>query len=447
MANSTLIFLGFGFLLLLLTFGVPVVVSLGLTSVSGVVLLTGNLDIGLSILGTTVFESLRDYLFAVIPLFILMGEFVARSGAALDLYTSINRVMRRVPGRLAVATVLGNAVFGAIIGVSVAAAAAFSRIAYPAMCRAGYHKTMSLGCIAGSSSLGMLIPPSILMIVWGVLTQESIGKLFLAGVVPGLVLATMYVLFCIGYAIVKPEVFGRKRKAGDTSTGAHEAEEELPKLSWEELVGTGGSLILIGLVLGGIWAGLFTPTEGAGVGAIFALVLALVKGMRWNGFLEVIRETGKAAAPLMCLLIFAQMYSRLLALSGIGASLQGFVTGLDVSPGMVILAMCFVWFVLGMFIDSVSNILLTVPIFVPISVSLGIDPIAFAMLGIVAIEAGIITPPFGLVVFTVKGCINDPDVSLGQIFRGSIPYWVMLLLLAGMIYFIPAIATFLPAMF
>lgn len=439
-----LVLIGLALLVALLALGVPVVVALGLTSAIGVGLLTGSTDVALSILGSTVFEALRDYVYAVIPLFILMGEFVARSGAAQDLYTSINRLMRKVPGRLAVATVLGNAVFGAIVGVSVASAAAFSRIAYPAMCKAGYDKKVSLGCIAGSASLGMLIPPSILMIVWGVLTQESISKLFLAGVVPGIVLAALYSVYCIVSAILRPRAFGRER----TPSGAaitRESEPEFPPMSRGEWIGTGGCLLLIGLVLGGIWSGVFTPTEGAGVGAVLALVLAMAKGLRWSGFLEVIRHTGKAAAPIMCLLIFAQMYSRLLALSGVGAAVQAFVGGLNVSPGMILLTMVLVWFVLGMFIDSVSIILLTVPIFGPIAASVGMDPIAFALIGILAIEAGIVTPPFGLVVFTVKGCINDPEVSLGQIFRGVTPYWLMLLLLAGMVYLMPALATFLPA--
>ncbi|MFM7241711.1 MAG: TRAP transporter large permease [Opitutia bacterium] len=442
MVNS-LVLGGLAMLVVLLVFGVPVVVALGLTSAVGVGLLSGSSDVALSILGSTVFEALRDYVFAVIPLFILMGEFVARSGAALDLYTSMNRIMRRVPGRLAVATVLGNAVFGAIVGVSVASAAAFSRIAYPAMCKAGYDKKISLGCIAGSASLGMLIPPSILMIVWGVLTQESISKLFLAGMVPGIALAGMYALYCIGLAILRPEAFGRGR-AGTKGSQPRPEEDEFPPMSRDEWIGTGGCLLLIGLVLGGIWSGLFTPTEGAGVGAVLALVLAMAKGLRWAGFLEVIRHTGKAAAPIMCLLIFAQMYSRLLALSGVGGAVQSFVGGLDVAPGLILLAMVLVWFVLGMFIDSVSIILLTVPIFAPIAISLGIDSIAFALIGILAIEAGILTPPFGLVVYTVKGCIDDPAISLGQIFRGSAPYWVMLLLLACFVYFFPGLATFLP---
>lgn len=443
MADSALVYVGLGLMLTLLTLGVPIVVSLGLSSLVGVALLTKSTDIALSILSTTSFEALRDYLFAVIPLFILMGEFVARSGAALDLYTSINRVMRRVPGRLAVATVLGNAVFGAIVGVSVASAAAFSRIAYPAMSKAGYSKTVSLGCIAGSASLGMLIPPSVLMIVWGVLTQESISKLFLAGVIPGIVLSIMYALFCIGYAMWKPEAFGGKLRG---SAGAH-GDEDIPPVTTSEMIGTVGCLGMIALVLGGIWTGLFTPTEGAGVGALLALVLAIVKGVRWDGFVAVIKHTGKAAAPIMCLLIFAQMYSRLLAMSGVGATVQSFVGGLTVEPGLIILAMVLVWFVLGMFIDSVSIILLTVPIFVPIATALGMQPIAFAIIGIVVIEVGIITPPFGLVVFTVKGCVKDPDVTLGDIFKGALPYWVMLLVLAGMVYLVPSMATFLPSSF
>lgn len=427
-------------LVVLLALGIPIVVALGLLSAGGVAYVTGNFDTALSILSTTSYEALRDYVFAVIPLFILMGEFVARSGAASDLYNSINRLMIRVPGRLAVATVLGNAVFAAVVGVSVASAAAFSRIAYPAMCREGYDKTISLGCIAGSSSLGMLIPPSVLMIVWGVLTQLSIGKLFIAGFIPGITLAAMYAIFCVCYALICPHLFGDGKSAK-----AQKAGYKPPPLTTSELIGTFGCLVLIALVLGGIWLGWFTPTEGAGIGALLALGLALAKGMRWHGILEVISETGRTSAPILFLLIFAQMYSRLLALGGVGGVIQSFILGTGLPPGMIVATMIMVWFVLGMFIDSVSTILLTVPIFAPIASAIGIDPIAYAIIGILAIEAGIITPPFGLAVFTVKACINDRDVRLGQIFWGATPYWVMLLLLAWAIYVWPSLATWLPS--
>ncbi len=427
-------------LIAMLALGFPIAIALGLLSFGGVAYVTGNFDTALSILSTTSYEALRDYIFAVIPLFILMGEFVARSGAASDLYNSINRAMTRVPGRLAVATVLGNAVFAAVVGVSVASAAAFSRIAYPAMCREGYDKTISLGCIAGSSALGMLIPPSVLMIVWGVLTELSIGKLFMAGFVPGFALAGMYALFCVCYALFCPDLFGGREASLAKKTGY-----KPPPLTASELVGTFGCLALIVLVLGGIWLGWFTPTEGAGMGALLALVLAMAKGMRWHGILEVISETGRTSAPILFLLIFAQMYSRLLAIGGVGGVIKSFIFGTGLSPAMIVAAMVLVWFILGMFIDSVSIILLTVPIFAPIASTIGIDPIAYAIIGILSIEAGIITPPFGLAVFTVKACINDPDVRLGQIFLGAMPYWVMLLVLAGAIYIWPGLATWLPS--
>lgn len=427
----------FGALLLAIGAGIPIVISLGAISFAGVAFLTGSVDTALSILSSTTYEALRDYVFAVIPLFVLMGEFVARSGAAADLYHSMNRMLRWVPGRLAVATVLGNAVFAAVVGVSVASAAAFSRIAYPAMCRHGYDKTVSLGCIAGSASLGMLIPPSVLMIVWGVITQVSIGKLFIAGVLPGLALAAFYALYCIAGALLRPAAFG----------GAGRDTEETPALRAGELVGTLGSMVLIVLVLGGIWFGWFTPTEAAGIGALLALALAVIKGMRWQGILASISEAGRTSAPILFLLIFAQMYSRLLAMGGIGSAIQEFVAGLGVSAGVVIAAMVLIWFVLGMFIDSVSIILLTAPIFAPLALTLGLDGIAFAILGILAIEAGIMTPPFGLIVFTVKACIDDRDVSIGRIFRGTVPYWVMLIFMSAVIYFWPGLATWLPSMY
>ncbi len=198
-------------------------------------------------------------------------------------------------------------------------------------------------------------------------------------------------------------------------------------------------------MLGGIWGGLFTPTEAAGIGALGALVLALVKGQRWRDIVDAISETGRTSAPLLFLLVCAQMYSRLLAMGGIVGAIQEFVGGLGLTPLVVVAMMTLVWFVLGMFIDSVSIILLTVPIFAPIAVKLGIDPIAFAIMGILAIEAGILTPPFGLAVYTVRACVPDKDVSLGDIFRGSTAYWVFLVLMVFIIYAFPDIATWLPA--
>ena len=430
-------------LILMIAAGFHINVALATASVVGVGILAGKTSVALSILSSTSYEVLRDYVFAVIPMFILMGELIARSGAAKDLFVVVNRLLVRVPGRLAVATVIGNAVFAAVVGVSIASAATFSRIAYPQMVALRYDKTVALGCIAGSSSLGMLIPPSVLMIVWGVLTELSIGKLFLAGFLPGLLLAGLYATYCIVLAVLKPELFGEGRRAID-GLKVRAAVDETP-IDANVIVGTAGTVLLIIVVLGGIWTGVFTPTEASGIGALIALVLALVKGLRWRDVVDAISETGRTSAPLLFLLICAQMYSRLLAMGGVVNSMQEFILGLGLTPLAIIACMVAVWFVLGMFIDSVSIILLTVPIFSPVATKLGIDPIAFAIMGILAIEAGILTPPFGLAVYTVKACVPDRDVTLNQIFRGSIPYWVFLVGEVFVIYFFPVIATYLPS--
>lgn len=428
-------------LIILILLSVPVVIALGLSSFFGVVYLTGNWSIAGSLLANTTYESVRDYVFAVIPLFVLMGEFISKSGAASDVYSIINKSLKRLPGRLALATVAGNAVFGAVTGVSIASAAAFSRIAYPQMVRLGYDKSVALGSIAGSASLGMLIPPSILMIVWGVISEQSIGKLFVAGVIPGILLTLMFFIFIISYAWLRPNLFGASKAGVDSSN----PEDINGAATREEVLGAIGVAVLIFTVLGGIWFGLFTPTEAAGVGVLLSLVLAVLKGVRFKGLREAILETGRISAPLLFLLITAQMYTRLLALGGIIDSIQEMLLGLADSPFLILSLMVVVWFVLGMFIDSVSIILLTVPIFAPLAITIGYDPIAFAIIGIVAIEAGLLTPPLGLCVYTVKSCIVDPEATLSKIFWGSVPYWFILLLLVALIATFPGIATWLPS--
>ena len=336
---------------------------------------------------------------------------------------------------MSLATVFGNAVFGAVTGVSIASAAAFSRIAYPEMVAQNYNKAVALGSIAGSASLGMLIPPSILLIVWGVIAEISIGKLFVAGVIPGILLALMFGVFIVVFAILKPKLFGESQQL----------QEIKHKSSKSELIGSIGVVALIFLVLGGIWFGVFTPTESAGMGALFALILALLKKTSWKDIASAVLETGKISAPILFLLIAAQMYARLLAMGGISEVVQNFFTFFGNDFYTILIIMVVTWFVLGMFIDSVSIILLTVPLFTPIAGTLGYDPIAFAIIGIVAIEAGLLTPPLGLCVYTVKGSISDPEATLGKIFLGSIPYWIILIILVFLVAFFPELATWLPS--
>ena len=439
-------------LIVMVMLGVHIAVALGMASALGVYLVTGNFAVVERMLASTAYEALRDYVFAVIPLFMLMGEFIARSGAVTDIYRGINRGLRRIPGRLALATVLGNALFSLVTGVSIASAAAFSRVSYPEMKRHGYQRAFALGSIAGSSCLGMLIPPSVLMIVWGILTEKSIGALFLAGVVPGLMVAGLFCLYILGAAILKPELVGAGRgPAAGTAAGSAmaaqqsppaEASEPVDRLSlWTSILGI---VLVVVTVLGGIWFGFFTPTEGAGAGAFIALVLAVVKGLRFRGIIDCVLAVGRTSAPILILLVMASLYSRTLAMTGVTNAIQDAFLGAGLTPALILLIMIGIWFVLGMFIDSISIMLLTVIIFEPIAVSVGFDSIAFAVIGVLAIEAGLLTPPFGILVYTVKSAIDDKDISIWSIFWSSTPYWVVLLVAVVLVALFPGIATFLP---
>ena len=444
-------------LLLILVFsGIHVAIALGVTSAVGIFMVTGRETVVLALIQNTFYDAIRDYIFAVIPLFMLMGEFIGRSGATTDLYVGLQKTFRRIPGRLALATLFGNAVFSFVTGVSIASAATFTRIAYPEMKRHGYNKSFALGSIAGSGCLGMLIPPSVLMIVWGILTEQSIGQLFLAGVLPGFILVSFFAVYILGAAILKPELVGegevvRPQPAGaevtpDSTLAVSEDTDDIDSTSmWISGLGLLG---LIVTVLGGIWAGWFTPTEAAGIGALFALSLGIIKGMRWPDIYEGILAVGRTAAPLLILLIAAQLYSRTLTMTGVVTAIQSFFADAGLDPWQIITVMVLVWFILGMIVDSVSIMLLTVPIFAPIAAAIGMDPLAYALIGILAIEAGILTPPFGLLVYTVKASIPDQgdgdNVTLMDIFKGSTPYWILLLALIILLYNFPGIVTILP---
>ncbi len=438
---SLIIFLLLGLVLL----GFHVAVALGVTSAIGIYMVTGKLRIVEATLASTAAEAMRDFTFAVIPLFMLMGEFIGKSGAISDIYVAINKGLKRIPARLAIATVLGNTVFSFVTGVSIASAAAFSRIAYPEMKAHRYDRGFSLGAIAGSSCLGMLIPPSVLMIVWGILTEQSIGRLFLAGVLPGILLATLFILYIVGVAIFRPEMVGEGKRhvdPGELDPTLDSTRAKLPPIQFAtSMVGVIG---IVAAVLGGIWFGVFTPTEGAGAGAALALILALLKGMNWRGFIDAIYSVGKTAAPILILLLAAALYSRTLAMTGVTNAIRSFFVESGLDPFMVLTIIILVWFVLGMIIDSISIMLLTVPIVEPVALAFGFDQLSFAIVGIIAIEAGLLTPPFGLLVYTVKAAIQDPEVGVQRIFLSSIPYWGIMLFAVLMIIAFPQIANLLP---
>jgi C4-dicarboxylate transporter DctM subunit len=438
-------------LVVLVAIGVHIAIALGMTSALGIFLVTGADAYAFktvqSMLAATAYEAIRAYVFAVIPLFMLMGEFIGKSGTVTDVYRGINRLLHKIPGRLAIATVVGNALFSFVTGVSIASAAAFSRIAYPEMKRYGYHKGFALGAVAGSSCLGMLIPPSVLMIVWGILTEQSIGQLFAAGVIPGLLLASLFIIYVFVFALLRPAAVGigpdpdAARTIGADGTAG---EDDVTTLQF--LISLAGIVIVIVAVLGGIWFGIFTPTEGARAGALIGLALGIIKGMRLRDIIDSILSVGRTSAPILLLLVTASLYSRTLAMTGLANAIEGLFLGSGMDPWMILTVMVLIWFALGMIIDSISIMLLTAAIFAPIAVKMGYDPIAFAIIGIIAIEAGLLTPPFGLLVYTVKSAIQqiDPDISVMTIFKSSTPYWIIMLI--GMILIInfPEIATYLP---
>ena len=448
MMGPEVIFYSLAILLALILAGVQIGIALGVASVIGVYLAYGDFQIALSILGSTAHDAIRSHALAVIPLFMLMGEIISRSGAAADLYRLCDRALGRLPGRLAAATVLGNAAFAAVSGVAIASAATFSRIAYPEMRRSGYAKSYALGVIAGSGSLGMLIPPSVLLIVWAILTEGSVGALFVAGVIPGLLLGLAFVFYCALKAVASPGVAPAVAPVTEPAGSRETDKGDRPDAAdlGRQLVSALGIVGLVVLVLGGIWTGVFTPTEAAGFGALGSLALGYANGMRGRAFMDAIHSAGRYTAPIMFLLIAGSMYAKLLAVSGGINLIQDLVTGAGLTPVGLIVLMTVIWLLLGALIDSISDILLTVPVFVPLAAAAGIDPIAFAIYGIIVIEAGLLTPPMGLLIFTVKSSVTDPDVTLGDIFRGSVPFWILMLGVAALILLRPELATWLPAL-
>lgn len=420
-------------LLILVVVGVPIVFAFAAAAALGLYFALGGVEPMINLLQQSALSGIKEYNFVVIPCFTVMGMLIAHCGAASDLFNVVNRGLRGVPGRLAVATVGGNAVFAAVTGVGVAAAAAFSHVAYPAMREARYSRGFATGCIAGSSVLGLLIPPSVFMIVWAILTEQSVGRLFAAGVFPGLLLALLYAVYCMAYAKLRP------------SAAPEVPSDERVSLTRSQIGGSLGVGLLIAVTLGGIWFGYFTPTEGSAIGLVGSAILAWAKGMRWRGVFNAFVEAGRTVTPIMLLLLTATIYSKLIALNGIPQEVQGLLESMGLGTGGTLLFMVAVWFLLGAMIDSISIMLLTVPIFWPVAMALGIDPIVFALVGILVIEAGVLTPPFGIGVFVVKAAIPDRNIKVSEIFAGAVPYWVLILFLAWLIYAWPPLATWLPS--
>ena len=417
----------------LIVCSVPVVLALGLCSFFGLAYLTGSLQVAGSLLANTTYEAIRDYVFAVIPLFVLMGLFVERAGIGRDAFDVGEQAFRRIPGGLGVATVGANAIFAAITGVSIASAAVFTKVAVPQMISHGYNPRFAVGVVAGSSVLGMLIPPSLLLIIYGILVEVSIGDLFVAGIVPGLLLAAMYAVGILAMARVVPRFLGSNITRNLSSAAAFSGAQIAGKLAPVAL--------LIAAVFGGIYGGVFTPTEAGAVGALGALAIALLRNsLDWGGFKQIMLETGQVTASICILFVAATMYSRMLALSGFPNALGDWLVAADLGLYGIVAAFVILVLLLGSILDSTSIMLIMVPLFAPPILANGADLVWFGIVTIIAVEIGLLTPPLGISAFVVKANLNDDRIQLRDIFTGAAPFALIMVLCLGAVIAFPWLA-------
>lgn len=419
-------------ILILICLGVHIgiaMITLGLISSW---MMFGNPNIGLNIIKLASNEFLRVYFFGVVPLFVLMGLLVSESDIGKDTFDVARWVLRPIKGGLGIATVAANAVFASITGSSIASAAVFTKVAAPQMMDQGYTARFSVGTVAGSSVLGMLIPPSLLLIIYGFVVEESVGVLFMAAIVPGIILAVAMGISIIAMATLWPAYVG-------TPTHDDLAQETIVSAFWKLLP----IMVLVGFILGGIYGGFFTPVEAGAVGALGALVIATLKRrLTYKKLWKVMVETGHISVSILFLIMAANIFARMLALSGLPQQMGTLIGALDLGfYGFMALYVVLV-IVLGMFLDSVSIILIVVPLVLPIVKNFGGDLIWFGIITVIAVEMGLLTPPMGISCYVVKSTLDDDRVTLVDIFAGAFPYVVIMLLVTILLVIFPQLSLF-----
>jgi tripartite ATP-independent transporter DctM subunit len=391
-----------------------------------------GLDAGISILGITPLAEGSSYTLSVIPLFVLMGQFAFISGISTDIYKTVYAWMGGFRGGLAMATVLACAGFAAVCGSSLATGATMGMVAIPEMQKYRYDSRLSTGCVAAGGTLGILIPPSIGFVIYGILTEESIGKLFMAGFLPGILLAGLF----IGAVYIQCRLDPEMGPPGPGTTW---------KQKIRSLGGTWGMLLLFIIVMGGIYLGVFTPTEAAGVGAFGAFLFALFKGkLNFKGLIQCLLDTGKTTAMIFLIIIGANIFSTFLGLARLPMGLADFIAGLALPKMLILAGIVLIYVLLGCVMDCYAIMILTVPIIFPVIEALEFDPIWFGVLMVIVLEVGLITPPVGLNVFVLKAAA--PDVPLTTIFRGIWPFLIAALMAIVIITMFPQIALFIPSL-
>jgi len=417
----------------LIVLGLPIAFALLTTGVLGLALIKHDAVIAARTLALAADGSVSDYVFATVPLFVLMGLFVNVSDVGRDAFRAAQRIFGRIYGGLGVATVAANAVFAAITGISIAAAAIFTKIAVPEMVRQGYTPKFAVGLTAGSSLLGMLIPPSLLLIIYGVLAEVSIGALFLAAVPPGMLLAIAFAVGVVLMAWLWPSFVGhvkREARAEHANTGAVDV-----------VLGLVPVVALIVLVLGGIYGGIFSPTEAGAAGALGAMVIALLKRrLTWGKLWDIMSETGQVSVSILFLIIAASMFSRMLSLTELPQDMAAFLSGTGLGLFGFLAAYLLLLLILGMLLDSTSIMLIMLPLALPVATALGANLVWFGVVTTIGIEIGLLTPPFGLSVYVIKASMNDPTMTLATIFRGAFPFVLITLAVTLLLMAFPQIS-------
>lgn len=420
---------GFAAFLILAFMRVPMAFAMGIVGFVGFAYKVSP-SAAAAMIAQTTYETGFAYTLSVVPLFILMGNFVVRARMSDELFQAARAFLGHRRGGLAISTVIACAGFGAICGSSVATAATFAKVAYPSMRKFGYSDALAAGSIAAGGTLGILIPPSVIMVMYGIMTETNIGKLFIAGILPGIV-ATLLLSLAIAW------ITWRDPQAGPPSEKSSWAERlKALKRVWPVLA-------LFLLVIGGIYAGVFTATEGAGIGAGGAFVFAVARRtLGWKVLIDVLVESARTTSMLFMILIGALLFANFINYTSMPQDLIDFVTRFAVYPAMTVIAICVIYIVLGTAMEELSMILLTVPLFFPVVTHLGYDPLWFGIIIVIVVQIGLISPPVGMNLFVVKNLLRH--VSIGTVFRGVWPFNLALFALLAVVVGFPELVLWLP---
>jgi len=426
-----LLLLGFAILFFFST-GVPVAFAFGMINIIGLYFLCGG-EIMLNLLGTSTYASVATFPMVAIPLFILMGETLTHTGTVALSFDAVHKWLQRLPGNLALISIASATLFGALSGASMASCAAVGSVMMPEMYKRGYNKRLIAGTIIGGAGLAILIPPSILMVIYASLSDLSTGKLFIAGLIPGLILSASYVLLIVLLATAFPHL------APKVEFERSSLREKL--IASRHLIAMGG---LIFLVVGLIYLGVASPTEAAALGAAGSLLIALVyRRLTWANFLESVSQTVRVSSMIFLIFTGSKAFSQVLSITGSSGELASYVTGLDLNRWWILLMMQAVIFVMGIFMESMAIMFIMIPIYTPIVSQLGFDPIWFAILIMINIEVGVMTPPFGMNLFVAKG-IAPKGVTMADICLGVLPFVMLHFVVLVLVMVFPELATFLP---